>query len=74
MARLFADAPQAIGETLRFLEGARFSLDELRGDYPEELREGFATPQAALEFFAREGAKVALSERRSGACRKSHRA
>ena len=29
----------------------------MRGDYPEELREGFATPQAALEFFAREGAK-----------------
>ena len=57
MARLFADAPEAIGQTLRFLEGARFSLDELRGDYPEELREGFATPQAALEFFAREGAK-----------------
>ena len=57
MARLFADAPEAVAQTLRFLDGARFSLDELRGDYPEELREGFATPQAALEFFAREGAK-----------------
>jgi len=57
MARLFSEAPQAITETLRFLDGLRFSLDELRGDYPEELREGFATPQAALEFFAREGAK-----------------
>ena len=58
MARLFADAPEAVAETLRFLDGARFSLDELRGDYPEELREGFATPQAALEFFAREGARL----------------
>ncbi|MGO9674927.1 MAG: error-prone DNA polymerase [Methylocella sp.] len=57
MARLFADAPEAIGQTLRFLDGLDFGLDELRGDYPEELREGFATPQAALEFFAREGAR-----------------
>ncbi|MEJ0093090.1 MAG: error-prone DNA polymerase [Methylocella sp.] len=57
MARLFSDAPEAIAETLRFLEGVSFSLNELRGDYPEELREGFPTPQAALEFFAREGAK-----------------
>ncbi|PNG24989.1 error-prone DNA polymerase [Methylocella silvestris] len=57
MARLFAGAPHAMEETLRFLDGLDFSLDELRGDYPEELREGFATPQAALVFFAREGAK-----------------
>ncbi|ACK50040.1 DNA polymerase III, alpha subunit [Methylocella silvestris BL2] len=57
MARLFAGAPQAMEETLRFLDGLDFSLDELRGDYPEELREGFETPQAALAFFAREGAK-----------------
>ncbi|VFU07648.1 error-prone DNA polymerase [Methylocella tundrae] len=57
MSRLFSDAPDAICETLRFLEGLSFSLDELRGDYPQELRDGFATPQAALAFFAREGAK-----------------
>ncbi len=57
MARLFADAPEAIAQTLCFLDGVSFSLDELSGDYPEELREGFASPQEALAFFAREGAK-----------------
>jgi error-prone DNA polymerase len=57
MTRLFASAPEAIGETLRFLDGVSFSLEELRGDYPEELREGFSTPQEALEAFAREGAE-----------------
>jgi error-prone DNA polymerase len=57
MARLLAEAPEAVEETLRFLDGIGFGLDELAGDYPEELREGFATPQAALEAFAREGAE-----------------
>ncbi len=57
MARLFAAVPDAVAETLRFLRGLDFSLEELRGDYPEELREGFATPQAALECFARDGAR-----------------
>ena len=56
MRRLFAEAPEAVAETLRFLEGLRFSLDELGNDYPEELREGFATPQDALTAFAAEGA------------------
>jgi error-prone DNA polymerase len=56
MARLFAEAPEAVEETSRFLDGIAFGLDELSGDYPKELREGFATPQAALEAFAREGA------------------
>jgi error-prone DNA polymerase len=57
MARLFAEAPEAVEETLHFLAGISFCLDELAGDYPEELREGFATPQEALEAFAREGAE-----------------
>ncbi|HEY1736130.1 MAG TPA: PHP domain-containing protein, partial [Methylovirgula sp.] len=56
MARLFADVPDAVTETLRFLDGLSFSLDDLAHQYPEELREGFATPQDALEAFAREGA------------------
>jgi error-prone DNA polymerase len=58
MARLFAEAPQAIEETIRFLDGLSFSLDELAHDYPQELREGFATPQAALEAFAEAGARA----------------
>ncbi len=57
MTRLFADTPQAIAETLKFLDGIAFSLDELRYDYPDELREGFATEQDALTHYAYEGAK-----------------
>ena len=52
MARLFAEAPHAVEETIRFLDGLKFSLDELSHCYPEELREGHPTAQAALEAFA----------------------
>ncbi len=58
MTRLFAEAPEAVAETMRFLDGLAFSLDELRHRYPEELREGHATPQEALEAFAWEGAAM----------------
>ena len=40
MARLFAEAPDALEETMRFLDGIAFSLDELAYGYPEELRAG----------------------------------
>ncbi len=56
MARLFAEAPHAIKETQRFLAGIEFSLDQLRYDYPQELREGFASEQEALIHFTYEGA------------------
>ncbi len=56
MRRLFIEAPEAVSETLRFLDGLTFSLDELGNDYPEELREGYATPQDALAAFAAAGA------------------
>ena len=58
MARLFAEAPDAVAETVRFLDGLKFSLDELSHCYPEELREGHTTPQAALEAFTWEGART----------------
>ena len=45
MARLFAEAPQAVEETVRFLDGLAFSLDELAHDYPQELREGYREPR-----------------------------
>ena len=57
MRRLFAEAPDAVIETLRFLDGIGFSLDELGPDYPDELREGYATPQDALAAFAAQGAE-----------------
>jgi error-prone DNA polymerase len=56
MLRLFADAPDAVAQTQVFLDGLKFSLDDLRYDYPDELREGYATPQQALEAFTKEGA------------------
>jgi error-prone DNA polymerase len=58
MTRLFAEAPKAVEETARFLDGLSFSLDELAHDYPEELREGYPTAQAALEAFADSGARA----------------
>jgi error-prone DNA polymerase len=57
MIRIFRHAPETVAATLRFLERCRFSLDELAYDYPDETREGFATPQDALVAFAEEGAR-----------------
>jgi error-prone DNA polymerase len=56
MVRLFRRAPEAIDETVRFLQSCRFSLDELRGtEYADETRDGYATPQDALTAFAEQG-------------------
>ncbi|MCW6508906.1 error-prone DNA polymerase [Lichenifustis flavocetrariae] len=57
MARLFTEAPEAVPETLRFLEGIRFSLDELKYNYPDELRAGYDTEQEALRAFAEAGTR-----------------
>ncbi len=57
MARIFEEATQALAQTLRFADGLDFSLEDLRHDYPEELREGFATQQEALAAFSWEGAR-----------------
>jgi error-prone DNA polymerase len=57
MARIFREAPDAIVQTQRFLDGLHFSLDELAYEYPDELREGFASEQDALAHFAWEGAR-----------------
>ncbi|MCX7323128.1 MAG: error-prone DNA polymerase [Hyphomicrobiales bacterium] len=62
MARLFAAAPGAVAETQRFLAGLGFSLDQLSYDYPEEVREGFSDPQAALEHFTWAGARERYGE------------
>jgi DNA polymerase III alpha subunit len=56
MARLFRAAPAAIEETLKLGEKLTFSLDELRYEYPDELRSGFATAQDALVHLTWEGA------------------
>ena len=56
MARLFQAAPGAVAQTLAFFDRCRFSLDELRKtEYPDERRDGYATPQEALTALAEEG-------------------
>src|SRR6516225_2536243 len=57
MARLFRDAPDAVAQTLHLLAHCRFSLDELKYEYPDETREGYATPQQALIAYTEEGAR-----------------
>jgi error-prone DNA polymerase len=58
MARLFRKAPAAVAETLNFLHRCNFSLDELRETaYPDETRQGFATPQDALIAYVEEGVR-----------------
>jgi error-prone DNA polymerase len=58
MARLFHAWPKAIAQTIRFINRCNFSLDELGNpEYPDENREGFATPQDALVGFVEDGIK-----------------
>jgi error-prone DNA polymerase len=56
MVRLFRAAPEAIAETSALDQALTFSLDELRYEYPDELRAGFATAQDALVHLAWGGA------------------
>jgi len=48
MARLFRDYPDAIARTVEVANRCRFSLDELRYEYPEESRGESDTPQEEL--------------------------
>jgi error-prone DNA polymerase len=57
MARLFRDCPEAVGESLTLLSRIRFSLDDLRYEYPHEpVPEGW-TPQDWLEHMVMEEAR-----------------
>ncbi len=58
MARLYDEAPEAIAETIRFLDGVRFSLDELSYQYPDETVSGFTDAQTALETLSWRGAET----------------
>ena len=57
MARLFRDHPSAIANTLAIAKACRFSLEELKYEYPEEPIPQGSTPQAHLTHLAWEGAK-----------------
>jgi error-prone DNA polymerase len=56
MARLFRGHEDAIARSLEIVERCRFSLDELRYEYPDETAEDGRTPQQRLADLAWEGA------------------
>jgi len=57
MALLFRDYPDAVARTVEIAERCRFSLDELRYEYPDEVSPDGTPPQEALEAMTWEGAK-----------------
>jgi error-prone DNA polymerase len=57
MARLFRDHPEAIARTIEIAERCRFSLDQLRYEYPAETPHTGRTPQEELVYLAWEGAR-----------------
>jgi error-prone DNA polymerase len=56
MERLFADHPGAVARSLEIVERCRFSLDELRYEYPDETGTDGVPAQEKLERLAWEGA------------------
>ena len=54
MARLFRDYPEALARTVEIADRCRFSLSELRYQYPDEADTPGETPQQALERAVRE--------------------
>jgi error-prone DNA polymerase len=57
IARLYADAPDALARTIEIADHCTFSLDELRYEYPEELAPPGMTPLEHLTTLAWRGAK-----------------
>ncbi|MBT5571538.1 MAG: error-prone DNA polymerase [Alphaproteobacteria bacterium] len=56
MARLFRDHPQAVARTVEIAEKCRFSLEDLRYEYPAEPVPAGRTPDAELAHLAWRGA------------------
>ena len=56
MARLFPRYPEALARTVQIADRCRFSLEELRYQYPEERDDPALTPQQTLETLTWEGA------------------
>ena len=57
MHRLFAKYPEALARTLEIAERCRFSLEELKYQYPDEVQATGLTPQASLEALTWAGAE-----------------
>ncbi|MCO5081372.1 MAG: error-prone DNA polymerase [Rhizobiaceae bacterium] len=62
MHRLFSRYPEALARTLEIAERCRFSLDELKYQYPEERDDPALTPQQTLEKLTWEGAEQRYPE------------
>jgi error-prone DNA polymerase len=60
--RLFARHPDAVARSLEIADRCRFSLDELRYQYPAEVRVPGQTPQQALETLTWDGAARAYPD------------
>jgi len=57
MAALFADCPEAVARTVEIADRCRFSLDQLRYEYPEELAPPDMTPMQYLRQLTWQGAE-----------------
>jgi len=57
IARLFRGREEALARPEEIVRRCTFNLEELRYEYPHETREGYATPQEALEALTAEGLK-----------------
>ncbi len=56
VSRRFTRHPDAIARTLEIVQRCRFSLDELRYQYPSEIEDPTLTPQQTLEHLTWQGA------------------
>jgi error-prone DNA polymerase len=61
MARLFRNHPEAVARTAEIARRCRFSLDELRYEYPDEAADGLS-PQEWLERLTGAGARERYPE------------
>jgi error-prone DNA polymerase len=62
MHRLFSRCPEALERTLEIADRCRFSLDELKYQYPEERDDPTISPQEALERLTWQGAEKRYPE------------
>lgn len=63
MQRLFRKYPDAIRSTLEIADACRFSLDQLKYQYPKEITSNGRTPQEELAFLSREGARQLFEDK-----------
>jgi error-prone DNA polymerase len=62
MLRLFRQYPDAIAGTQEIADACRFSLDELRYEFPDEITPDGCSPQEQLEMLAWKGAHERYGE------------